>query len=352
MNVIDALKNHALRYREKCQSAYYRQIVRFGRMLAYRPRVSFSHGILKAMIGVTYRCQCRCDYCCAGIYPREKQELSTTEFKVLIDDIDLLPSIFTLVSFFGGEPLMREDIFDLIRYTAQKGLFTEIETNGIFLNLENVRRLKRSGLHHIFVRLEGSDQEIHDRISNFSGCFKSAVEGIRFCRDEKLSCSISTIATKEKIQGGYMREIIALGKRLGAVSVRILYPTRAGNWLKENNTVLNTKEKDETRKLLAPGYVYLESSYACTKELDRMCPSKKKKMFYVSCYGEVQPCPFVPLNFGNIRTTRINEILDMMWRHPLFAKEGYRDCLMNDSNFQDKYIVSNSETAFPIDIKI
>ena len=40
--------------------------------------------------------------------------------------------------------------------------------------------------------------------------------------------------------------------------------------------------------------------------------------FYVSCYGEVQPCPFVPVQFGNIRDESLESILSRMWSHKAF----------------------------------
>ena len=54
----------------------------------------------------------------------------------------------------------------------KKGIITEVESNGILLSRENVARLKKAGLHHIIIRIEGSKAQTHDAISNYEGCFE------------------------------------------------------------------------------------------------------------------------------------------------------------------------------------
>ena len=353
MNFINKLKNYKLRFKEKFSNSYSRQLLRLGKTLIKSPALSLKNGILKVMIGLTYECQCNCEYCCAGLHSKEREkELTTEEIKFFVDNISRFPFVGVLVSFFGGEPLIREDVFDLIKYTTKRGLFTEVETNGILLSLENVKRLKQAGLHHLFVRMEHTNPEFHDKISSFEGCFEKAIAGMEFCVNEKLSCSISTVATKEKIYDGQIKKIIDLGKRLKVTSVRVLYPTPAGKWVGQNERVLTREEKETVRDLLRPDFVYLESSYVCTKELERICPSKQKKMFYISCYGEVQPCPFVPLVFGNIRQKKLDTILEKMWQHHFFKNPNCSGCLMDNLKFQNTHLnCSESITRFPIEIK-
>jgi len=339
MRLVEIFKNYNLRYREKFSNVYYRQLLRLARMLIQTPLASYRQGILKVMIGLTYDCQCDCAYCCSGLYHKSREnELSVSEIKALIQDISRLPSLCTLASFFGGEALLKESIFDLVRDASRNGLFTETETNGILLSFENVRKLKKAGLHHIFIRIESTDPELHDDISGFKGCFKSALEGLGHCVAEKLSCSISTIAFKDKIYNGELERIISLGKRLGVTSVRIIYPTCTGKLLKDNKQVLGTEEKEAVGRLLRPDFVYLESTHVCTKERDRICPSKQKKLFYISCYGEVQPCPFVPLGFGNIRQERISEILPRMQQNAIFNGAHYNGCLMDDLGLPAEHV--------------
>ena len=307
-------------------------------MLIRHPVLSIKQGLLKVTLATTYRCQCSCVYCCAGQYPKiANRELTVEEIESIILEISRLASVSTLISFFGGEALLRGDIFRSISYANKKGLFTELESNGILLTKETARNLKKSGLHHVFIRLEGSKPDMHDLLSNYKGCFDRALEAIENCRKNRLSCSISTVAIRNKIYNNELKEVIKIGKSLGVASVRIVFPTRAGNWLEEASQVLNKEEEEMVKKLLVPGFVYLESTYVSTNASGRICPSAEKKFFYISPYGQIQPCPFVQFDFGDIRSGGLAGIVKTMWQHRIFSLHRHNACLMENPEVR-KYI--------------
>nr|MBU1327678.1 radical SAM protein [Candidatus Omnitrophota bacterium] len=333
------MNNFRLKYKEKISSLSFFHLLRLAKTIFKSPRGSINNGIIKVMFNLTYRCQCSCDYCWCSRYEKNTtEELSLAEVKRTVDQIAQRSSLFTLVSFVGGEPLLREDIYQIVKYATKRGLFVEMETNGVLLSESCVLKLKSSGLNHIFVRIEGSDETAHDSVSHCPGCFKLAIEGIRRCLRAGLSCSIFANASREKIRNGQVERIIDLAKRLRVNSVRVIYPTLAGGWINAENQRLSAEEEAKVAALLEPGFVYLESTGSCSKGSSRSCAALQKKFFHISCYGEIQPCPFVPLSFGNIRQRDLNEIVNGMFRHPVFY-EGYNNCLMNDPDFRRKYIL-------------
>lgn len=327
-----------LRYKEKLSSLSFRHLRRMAGRLSVSPLASLRNGIMKVMINLTYNCHCDCDYCwCADYVNKGREELSTQEVNNAIDQIAEQPSLLSLVSFIGGEPLLREDIYLLVGYTAQKGIFVEMETNGVLLSEPNVNRLKGSGLSHIFVRIEGSGAEAHDSLSGLEGCFNKAVKGIEFCRKAGLSCSIFSNVSKEKIRNGEIEKIMKLAKALGVASARLIYPTLGGRLIAAEGRRLTGQEEEEVSGMLEPGFSYLESTHSPSGSSGRFCAALQKRFFHISCHGEVQPCPFVPLSFGNIRERSLEEITKKMFAHPIFNK-GYSGCLMNDPLFRREYI--------------
>ncbi|MBU1924640.1 MAG: radical SAM protein [Candidatus Omnitrophica bacterium] len=82
------------------------------------------------VMGLTYRCQCNCSHCSIDKDNKNSMipEMDTTEVKKCIDEIVDLGSI--KVNFFGGEPSMRSDIIELVRYASSKKLFVFLDTNG------------------------------------------------------------------------------------------------------------------------------------------------------------------------------------------------------------------------------
>lgn len=308
-------------------------------MFVKHPFISIRRGSFKIMIGLTYRCQCACEYCCSGKYPKiETDELRTEEIYSLVSAIVKLPSLFTVISFFGGEPMLRNDIYQLIEYAQTRGLFVEMDSNGLLFSQDNVARLKKAGLHHVFIRIEGLDAQTHDKLSNFQGCFDKALEAIINCKKAKLSFSVSTVATKDKIYNNQLREIIKMGRSYGAASVRLLYPTLSGKWSNAESQLLNEDEKRHVASLLEPDFVYLESTYSADAKIGRICPSLQKKFFYISPYGEVQLCPFIPLKFGNIRAEKLTGIINKMWQEGIFKENLSKECPMNQPRLRSLYL--------------
>ncbi|TXT55093.1 MAG: hypothetical protein BAJATHORv1_40002 [Candidatus Thorarchaeota archaeon] len=130
-------------------------------------------------IAVTYRCNNKCRFCYAYSPYRESGEMKTEEIKKIIDiivDDAHVPSL----SFTGGEPTLREDIFELISYARSKKLRVNLITNGRkCADKKYVNRLLDAGLHSAQVSIEGPDAESHDYIVGIPGAFEQTVKGIK-----------------------------------------------------------------------------------------------------------------------------------------------------------------------------
>jgi len=83
------------------------------------------------------------------------------------------------------------------------------------------------------------------------------------------------------------------------------------------------------------------------------CHAVKKMQFYISAYGDVQPCCFMPLGFGNIREEPLGRIVRRMWKTPLFRRRSnFPDCPLNDKEFRRRFCESAvSAAALPVPAK-
>lgn len=329
MNILNWILSFKLRWKEKISNRI--TIITFLRAIYFlikNPLECIKNSFMKAMVGLTYRCQLSCQHCGISYYPKIKnKELNILEIEKIIDKIKNLPSLLSLISFFGGEPLLRSDLLHLINYSTQKGLITELETNGLLLSKHNVLKLKKNGLRHIFVSVDSSKKEKHDELRGKAGSYQKAINGITNCIKCGLSCSISTYATSNNIKNGDLNDIITLGKKLGVSSVRILLPVFSGK-MRENRG-LNKKEMQKLKNILEPGFAYLETTSCSSKNSSHFCAARKKKFFYISPYGEVQPCPFVPISFGKVNKKPLKDILNKMWASYLLNKNHFR-CITYD----------------------
>ncbi|MDD5609960.1 MAG: radical SAM protein [Candidatus Omnitrophica bacterium] len=299
---------------------------------------------LCAILGLTHECQCRCEYCSVEGYRRNQSspELDTQAIKKLIDDLIALGTV--KINFFGGEPLLRKDIIDLVSYASHKGLFVFVDTNGILLNEERVRELKKAGVSCVLVHLSSAQEERHDKVAGLKGAYKRSVAGLMHCLKEKVPCVISTVATKESINSGDLANLIKFARKNKASGVRMLLPILSGKWHNKEEYLLSETERREAIKYLDPGFVYLESGFSYKKnKLNRIkCSAGNKETIYIAPSGDVHPCYAVPYSFGNIREDPIKDIINHMWNIDLFKNFPHGDCIANHGEY-GKFFESEAE---------
>ncbi|MEA1927662.1 MAG: radical SAM protein [Candidatus Auribacterota bacterium] len=295
---------------------------------------------ISVMIAVTYRCQCRCVHCGMAAYAVDySDELKAEEVKRLLGRIHKLGAIE--VNFFGGEPLLIPRLEELIEYAGKLPLITTVDTNGMLLDRKTLGHLKKAGIAGLKISLDSAREEVHDKQRGVKGCFSRALGGIKECVSQGIPCLISTYATRENIRNGDLKQIINLGKRLGVTGVRILQTVLSGCFIASPGVCLSPAEKDELARLLEPGFVFLENMASSGNISEPVCSVVGKRYFYISPLGEVQPCCFVPLSFGNIREEPLETIVDRMWNSPL-SNYPLKGCLMNNPDFRKRYLPFNS----------
>src|SRR3989338_366450 len=145
---------------------------------------------LNVVLTVTTRCNFRCQYC--KIWARNEKDMSLDEIISLINELSINGT--KRLSFYGGEPLLREDIGEIIDYGKKKGLFLTINTNGFLLeqNLDKIRKIDI-----ITLSFDGSP-EIHDS-QKYKGAYENLMRAIKVSRKEKIQVWTTTTLTKNNI---------------------------------------------------------------------------------------------------------------------------------------------------------
>jgi heme b synthase len=274
---------------------------------------------------LTGRCNLQCKHCRASAaLQRDPEELTSEEVKSVIDDIASFSKPIIILT--GGEPLLREDIFDLVRFTAGKGLRPVLGTNGTLIDIQAAARLKEAGVKRVSISIDCAYAGEHDSFRGVRGAYNKALEGIEACKKAGLEFQVNTTVTKRNLRE--LEDIHFLTKRLGAVAhhLFLLVPTGRGKALEEEEIppadyedVLNWMHdiQDEgmyMRATCAPHYVRV--AYQRGKK-----PGKRHGMdatmggcmagrsfAFVSRKGEVNPCGYLPLKAGNVREKSFREI--------------------------------------------
>lgn len=280
---------------------------------------------------VTRSCNLNCIHCRAaahrGPYPGE---FSTEEALGLIDEIASFAAPVVILT--GGEPLLREDVFDLARRGTDRGLRMVIAPNGTLVDAEAARRMKESGIQRASISLDGATEATHDRFRQVPGAFAGALRGINFLKAAGLEFQINTTVT----QGNHreLPAILDLAVRLGAAAhhIFLLVPTGRGKDLRDPAISAGDYEKilhwfyDQQEKV--PLHLKATCAPHYYRILRQRAKAEGKKVnpetfgleamtrgclggigfCFVSHVGDVQPCGYLEVRSGNVREKGLREI--------------------------------------------
>jgi len=168
---------------------------------------------LKELIfSITNRCNLRCIMC--DIPQTVLEELTTGQLKKVITDASSLG--FSTIVFSGGEPLLREDIFDLISYVKYNRMNVCIASNGCLIDEDSAYKLSRSGADVVNISIDGPEQ-VHDYLRG-KGTFGKAVSALDYLRKYSIETTIAAIVCRHNCR--YLTYIVELARQYRINTIR------------------------------------------------------------------------------------------------------------------------------------
>ncbi len=144
----------------------------------------------------TLKCNLKCVHCYANAGKRVN-ELTTEEAKAMIDDLASMKVPVLLFS--GGEPLLRDDLFELAEYAVKRGVPCSLSTNGTLITEEMAEKLKEAGFSYVGVSIDGL-RETNDRFRGVNGAFDRAFEGLINAKNAGIMTGIRFTVTKYNLK--------------------------------------------------------------------------------------------------------------------------------------------------------
>lgn len=145
---------------------------------------------------LTKRCNSKCRHCEASAGDENTTELNSNEIMKVLHSISELKT--TRVIFTGGEPLLRDDIFELIATAKELGLLVTLATNGLMV-IDHKEELRETPPDAIFTSIDGLD-EMHEQVRGVKGSFKRTIESIGFLKEVGVKdIMVNTVVTDSNI---------------------------------------------------------------------------------------------------------------------------------------------------------
>ena len=293
---------------------------------------------------ITPHCPCNCWHC--SFSDRSKSDVMTLDqLKQAISDVQAMGA--SVIGFTGGEPLLRKDLEEIIAAVDERSM-PIMFTTGYQLTIERIRRLKEAGLMIPVLSLDHYTAERHDAGRRTKGIFKQTLEAIRMFKEEGFYVAVSFVPDKKLVDDRKeLFKVIEFIRELGINDMRLTSPILSGHLTArpeeklspENVATIFEVQKLCTRSPGYPGvfaYDYFESAlfYGCGAGYNYM---------FIDSQGNLCPCDFTMMSFGNILQRPIQEIWEETSRH--FCVPGC-SCYANRSN---DVIAANKPEFWPMD---
>jgi radical SAM protein len=276
----------------------------------------------------TRACDLACVHCRAAAQPKRSQfELTTEEGFRLIDEIATMrPKVFVIT---GGDPLKREDTYDLIAHAKERGLDPSLTPSATpLLTDEAVAKMKRYGLSRIAVSLDGSCATLHDNFRRVSGSFHITLRAIRAAKRENIPVQVNTTVTRRTI--GDVPAMVSILEGLGIAMWSVFFVVPTGR--AKNSDLVTAEEVEDLFGLLYETSQRVTFSIRTTEAMHyrryvlqhgatQVLPlgvqagpraprgvNEAKGFVFISHIGDVFPSGFLPLKAGNVRRQSLREI--------------------------------------------
>ncbi len=169
----------------------YKKIYRGARLAGkiFEARLMKKRMPLNVYLLVTNRCNLKCFYCFSKVYKRKMKDLPLEKLFAIIDELVFFGTRYIILE--GGEPLLRDDIGDIIDYIKSKNVVCELITNGYFIRdrIKDVRKLDS-----LCLSVDG-DRESHDRMRG-KGSHAKAMEGLNMAVANKIPIRLHATLTR------------------------------------------------------------------------------------------------------------------------------------------------------------
>lgn len=268
----------------------------------------------------TNKCNLNCSHCYRDAGEKYKEELNTEEAKTLIDQIS--KAGFKVMIFSGGEPLMREDIFELIEHASKSGLRPVMGSNGTLITKEVAQKLKKSGTAAVGISLDSLDSRKHDKFRGYDGAYNDTVKAMKNCKEAGLKFQIHTT-----VMDWNRKEIIDISDfavDIGAFAYHIFFLVPTGRGEKIEKEMLSSNDYEEllSQIMKKQQQVNIEIKPTCAPQFIRVAERLGTNVrFSKGCIagvsyciinpkGQVQPCAYLNEISGDVRKIPFDEI----WR--------------------------------------
>lgn len=209
---------------------------------------------------INRKCNMTCPHCYAGA--KLNPAFDGVSSKQAMDIIEKMADFgITMLIISGGEPLMRDDVYNIISHASKRGMSCAISSNGTLITSEVATRLKETGVYYVGISIDGMET-FNDAYRGLEGGFNQALNGATACLEAGLKVGIRITVSKQNRDQVF--PLLDLTKRIGAHRFYLSHLVYGGRGKSYSRYDLAHKETENLIKTL------FEESYNMVKDKDKL----------------------------------------------------------------------------------
>lgn len=301
---------------------------------------------ITVLVSVTSACRYHCNHC------YQKHDIGKdSDIDILIETIKKMQQMG--IAFFnieGGEPfLVYEKLLKVCKVIDYRSEII-INTTGDGVTLDRLKELKSLGnVTALMFSLHSDTAEGLNAFTGSNNAWENMTSAISAAHEAGIGVTFNSCLQNESFSDGTFEKIMEVAKNFNAVLIQLIKPKPAGGWLHggakmfSDNDVKILKEKVNAYNKLQKYKNYPFAYSQLMEEEPEMfgCTAGGTDRFYINAKGDVQPCEFLNISFGNIHSENFDIIYQRM--REIFQTPG--DCWLCEQCAQDIYkIFKDSKT--------
>jgi radical SAM protein with 4Fe4S-binding SPASM domain len=273
---------------------------------------------------ITHRCNLMCKHCYISASPSiTSDELALPQVKKILERI-AENGVF-IVYYTGGEPFVRKDFMEILKYTSMLGLKIGISTNGLLLNDDVITELAKLDVIKVQVSLDGASKETHEFIRG-PNTFEHTISNIKKLVENNIDTGITFVCHKGNAHE--LRDVIRLALRLQVKGIKISPLMPWGRAREVLNEYVFSSFMDRVRLITTVNSITKELGINLRNELyiDVGEPEGNEKIYgcplvmglTILPNGDVIPCEIFAesLNDEVLLGNLINQDISDIWNSP------------------------------------
>ncbi|HSL89005.1 MAG TPA: radical SAM protein, partial [Ignavibacteriaceae bacterium] len=333
-------------------SKAYDNMVIKGGLNFYSAGTELKRQIDSVFLAITNKCKLNCAYCYEKNNINKSDDIPVAKWNEIIKSLQGIGVNIFILS--GGEPLLAFDkLLSILKSSDKEKSDFHLHTSGNSITELKVKELKDAGLKAAAIGLDDFDEERHDKIRG-RGSFSEATKSLKLFNQAGILTYVNLCIRKEMLMSDNLYKYFEFVKKLNVSMIQLLEPRPCGGYFNnESEVFLNEDDKkvmtdftlNGNRKRIYKKYpiIYYVAHIEGKHQLG--CHMGGLSHFYIDSKGNVCPCVFFPVSYGNIINENINVIFQRMRKNIPLPIHSECPSLLLSNKLKESY---KSKKEFPI----